>query len=292
MRAPTICSVALLILVSCVRETYPISDQMIDVGSHRLQMHREGKGFPVVVIDAGLGDQFERLKALQEPVAQVTQVITYNRAGYGQSEPGPLPRDSGREAKELKALLEMASVPGPYVLVGHSLGALNMQVFASLYPDDVAGIILLDPPPLSFILGRRYGALRVMAEKMTAEWQAVADSAAASADAQERVRSVFFRMIASEHREMFDESARQLEAVSSFGDTPLVVIAAEKPNPSFGELAVEFQRYWVEQSRTLAGKSTRGKFILAEGATHYLYRDAPKLVAESILAVVREVRTN
>jgi hypothetical protein len=176
------------------------------------------------------------------------------------------------------------------VLVGHSLGALNVQVFASKYPEDVAGMVLLDPPPLSFLLGQEYKDLIGMAERMTAEWQAIADSTAKSTDAQEQARSSFFQMIASEHREMFGETARMVDAVSTFGGMPLVVLAAGKPNPAFGEVAEEYQRYWVGQSRALASKSTNGKFILAEGASHYLYLDVPELVAQNILSVVNEVR--
>jgi pimeloyl-ACP methyl ester carboxylesterase len=281
---------ACLTIASCGQESRPSSDRMVSVGSHRLEMHLEGKGTPPVVIDAGISDQLDKLRPLQERIAQVTQVITYNRAGYGQSEPGPLPRHSGREAEELKTLLEKASVPGPYVLVGHSLGALNIQVFASKYPYDTAGMVLLDPPPLSFILGQEYKDLRGMAEKMTAEWQAIADSTAMSADPQERAKSSFFQMIASEHREMFGETARLIDSISTFGDMPLVVLAAGKPNPAFGEAAEEYQKYWVGQSRALAEKSTNGKFILAEGATHYLYLDVPELVAQNILSMVSEVR--
>ena len=287
MRKLSILFATCLIFASCVRAH---SDQMIGIGSHRLQIHLDGKGAPTVVIDAGITDHLDKLRPLQERVARVTRVITYNRAGYGQSEPGPLPRHSGREAEELKTLLEVASVPGPYVLVGHSLGALNMQVFAAKYPDDVAGMVLLDPPPLSFILGQKYKDLGVMAEQMTAEWQAIADSAAKSTNAQKKARSAFFRMIASEHRQMFCETARLVGAISMFGDMPLVVLVAGKPNPAFGEVAEEYQRYWVEQSRALVDKSTNGKFILAEGASHYLYLDTPELVAESILSVVYEVR--
>ena len=147
-----------------------------------------------------------------------------------------------------------------------------------------------DPPPLSFIIGQEYRDLGVMAEQMTAEWQAIADSAAKSIDAQEKTRSAFYQMIASEHREMFGETARLIGAVSTYGDIPLVVLAAGKPNPAFGEVAEEYQRYWVEQSRTLTDKSANGKFILAEGASHHLYLDVPELVAESILSVVYEVR--
>jgi pimeloyl-ACP methyl ester carboxylesterase len=277
------------ILASCVQGGPRPSDQMISIGSHRLQIHREGKGSPAVVIEAGIADQLDKLRPLQDRIASVTQVITYNRAGYGQSEPGPLPRDGAREAAELKILLEKAAVPPPYVLVGHSLGALNVMVFASKYPEDVAGIVLLDPPPLSFALGKEYGELGAMAQRMTGEWQAIADSTAKSTDARDRARSAFFRMIASEHREM-GETARLVEGISTFGDMPLVVVAAGKPNPAFGPIAEEFQRYWVEQSRALTGMSTKGKFIFAGESSHFLYLDVPELVDAAILSVVNDAR--
>ncbi len=281
---------ACLALVTCMGESQASSDRMVKIGSHRLQIHQEGNGSPTIVIDAGVGDQLEKLKPLQERLAVITRVITYNRAGYGQSEVGPLPRDSGREAEELKILLKKASIPEPYVLVGHSLGALNVQVFASKYPKVVAGLVLLDPPPLSFILRQEWAELAGMAEQITTEWQAIADSAAKSTDAQEKTKSAFFRMIASEHREMFGQTAKLISAISTFGDKPLIVIASGRPNPAFGEAAEKFQQYWVEQSRKLSGKSTHGKFILAEGASHYLYVDVLELVAGSILSIVQEMR--
>jgi hypothetical protein len=89
-----------LIVASCAREIRPPSDQMVGIGSHRLQMHLEGRGAPAVVIDAGIADQLDKLRPLQERLARVTQVITYNRAGYGQSEPGP-----AREGVRAGALL-------------------------------------------------------------------------------------------------------------------------------------------------------------------------------------------
>jgi len=290
MRPPAILYAVCLILLSCADESAQPADRMIKIGAHALQIHREGKGTPAVVIDAGITDQLDKLRPLQARLAQVTHVITYNRAGYGQSQPGPLPRDVGREAEELRALLEKASVPGPYVLVGHSLGALNVMAFASKYPKDVAGMVLLDPPPLSFILGLEYKELGAMAERMTAEWEAIADSSAKSADPQDRARSAFFRMIASEHREMFGETAKLVGRISTFGDIPLAVVAAGKANPAFGAIAGEYQKYWIEQSRILAAKSTKSEFILAEESSHYLYLDAPDLVAESILSMVNAAR--
>lgn len=90
---------ACLTIASCGHESRPPSDRMVSIGSHPLEMHLEGKGSPTVVIDSGITDQMDKLRPLQERIAQVTQVITYNRAAYGQSEPGPLPRHSGREAE-------------------------------------------------------------------------------------------------------------------------------------------------------------------------------------------------
>jgi pimeloyl-ACP methyl ester carboxylesterase len=290
MRTAAILLAACLILASCAGESAQPSDSLISIGTHRLQIHREGKGTPAVVIDAGITDQLDKLRPLQDRLAQATSVITYNRAGYGKSEPGPLPRGGAREADELKALLDKASVPGPYVLVGHSLGAVNVMLFASRHPKDVAGIVLLDPPPLSFILGRDYKELGAMAERMTAEWEAIADSAAKSADPGDKARSAFFRAIASEHREMFGETARLAGGIATFGDIPLVVMAAGKANPAFGPIAEEYQKYWIEQSRALSAKSTKGKFIIAEQSSHYLYLDVPELVAENILSVVNGVR--
>ncbi len=277
------------LILSCGVDAPP-SDRMVSIGSHRLQIHREGTGSPTIVIDSGIGDGLDKLGPFQDLLSEITHVITYNRSGYGASEAGPLPRHCGREADELKSLLENASVSGPYVIVGHSLGALNAQVFAARYPDDVAGLVLLDPPPLSFILGREFIELAAMAERMTEERQGIADSDANSADVEARARADFFRMMASEHREMFRESASLVSAISTFGAIPMVVMAAGRPNPAFGDVAEEFQKYWIEQSRALTLKSSNGEFVLVEKSSHALYLDAPELVAERILSVVREVR--
>ena len=266
------------------------ADRLVDIGTHSLHAVVLGEGHPAIVIDGGIGATAEEYHGIQERLAKEATVVTYDRAGYGRSEAGPLPRDGRTESGELRALLSKLGLRGPYVLVGHSLGGLNVEVYAGLYPEEVAGMVLLDPPPLAWLLGERYEDLRAMAEQMTEEWQGIADRGINSPDDPERAQAVFFQMLASEHRGMFGSSALLAGEIESFGDTPLQVIASGVPNQRFGADAEGYQQYWIEESRVLATKSSRGRFVLAEESTHRLHDDAVDLVVESILAILEEAR--
>ena len=123
---------------------YPPPGQMVDVGGYRLHINCTGTGSPTVVIDAGWGDWSLSWGWVQREVAKTTQVCTYDRAGMGYSEAGPLPRTAEQFAKELHTLLEQANIARPYVLAGHSLGGLPVRVFAHDYPTEVAGVVLID----------------------------------------------------------------------------------------------------------------------------------------------------
>lgn len=263
---------------------------MVDIGTHSLHAVVLGTGSPVVVIDGGIGERSGQYRALQDIVAAATTVVTYDRAGYIPSEAGPLPRDSRREVEELRALLAELKIPGPYILVGHSLGGLNAQVYASLYPEDVAGMVLLDPPPLPFLLGEDFTELAPMAAQMTEEWQGIAESGMHSENGEERANAEFFLMLASEHRESFGGSSKLASSIGSFGDIPLIVVASGVPNPMMGDVAEAFQRFWAAESESLATKSSRGQFVFAETSTHRLHADAEDLVAERILSMLNSLR--
>jgi pimeloyl-ACP methyl ester carboxylesterase len=276
----------LLGLPVCGRGQGGEMDEMVDIGTHSLHIRCTGQGTPTVVIDAGLGDASDQVQPLQAQVAQYTRVCAYDRAGYGASEPGPLPRDSQRMADELKQLLGKAGVRGPYVLVGHSLGGLNAQVFAHRYPDLVAGLVLLDPSPLPFITGQAFLDLYQVAEQQTSEFQRMAEAARQSTDPEAQAAAGYLEMLASEHAMLITADAAQVAAIESFGDIPLVVVGAGQPNPAFGEAAGAFQQFWIEENRALARKSAHGTFILAHESGHYLYKDAPGLVLDAIRQVL------
>jgi pimeloyl-ACP methyl ester carboxylesterase len=281
---------ALLGLLACSRGNNSAMDDMVSIGTHSLHIRCTGKGSPTVVIDTGIGDTSQRWQSIQAQVVQVTRVCTYDRAGYGKSEPGPQPRHSQRAADELKQLLENAGVREPYVLVGHSLGGLNVQVFADRYPDLVAGLILLDPAPLAFITGQAFPELYRMFEQQAAELQQMAEAARQSTDAEAQTKTNYLEAVASEHAALITESVSQVAAIASFGNISLVVIGSGKPNPAFGEQAEVFQQFWIEQNRELATKSTNGTFVLAQESSHYLHEDAPELVVDAIRQVSEHAR--
>ena len=123
---------------------YPMPGQLIDVGGHRLHLNCTGSGSPTVVLEPGGGDMSSNLGWIAPAVAQHTRVCVYDRAGRGWSEPADNPQDAIQIATDLHTLLQRADVPGPYVLAGHSFGGLYVLTYAARYPDEVAGMVLID----------------------------------------------------------------------------------------------------------------------------------------------------
>jgi pimeloyl-ACP methyl ester carboxylesterase len=129
------------------RRTQSAPGQLIDVGGHRLHLSCAGSGSPTVILESGLGEGAAYWRFISDAVARDTKVCVYDRAGRGWSEPASAPQDGVAIARDLHVLLERASVQAPFVLVGHSSGAQYVRIFAGRYPEQVAGMILLDGQP-------------------------------------------------------------------------------------------------------------------------------------------------
>jgi pimeloyl-ACP methyl ester carboxylesterase len=123
---------------------YPPPGEMVDVGGYSLHINCTGQGSPTVILDAGSGLFSAQWVRVQREVSGTTRVCAYDRAGMGWSEMGPDPRDAKQITSELHTLLSKAGIEGPYVLVGHSFGGMYMQTYANRYPDEVAGVALVD----------------------------------------------------------------------------------------------------------------------------------------------------
>jgi pimeloyl-ACP methyl ester carboxylesterase len=275
--------------------------QMVDVGGHRLHINCVGTGSPTVVIDAGWGDWSPAWgNAVQPGVAPTTRVCTYDRAGYGFSEPGPLPRTADRIARELHTLLERADVPGPYVIVGHSLGGAHARVFAHEYPADVAGVVLIDSmnplsaapstataaPPADetsqgdwlITLPARVGLLRALAAPLGLK----ADLAPGVADAYAAswVTPRHWQVwIVDEGRGM-PVSLAQARAITSLGATPLIVLTAGREHGAVHD---------AEQAALLKLSSNSQQLFAAQSG-HNIQVDQPAAAVDAIVRMVQQVR--
>ncbi len=123
----------------------------VSVGEHELRVLVQGRGGPAVVFESFGAAYLEHMSRVQSAVAEWTTTVNYDHAGNWGSEPGPKPRDANRVAEELHTLLSRAGVAPPYILVGFSFGGPYSRVFAARYPDEVAGMVLIDPTQESFM---------------------------------------------------------------------------------------------------------------------------------------------
>lgn len=233
----------LFMIASCAPGPEPTLDQLTDIGTHKLSIHCTGTGRPVVVIDTGMGESYQAWEPVIVALSNQTRVCAYDRAGYGQSEPGPMPRDSQREADELHSLLTRSGEDGPFLLVGHSLGGLNMQVYAHRYPEDVSGMVLLDPSPLAWMLGEGFPVLRELFNQAALAQRETADAVRRSSDPDFRAKAAYLEALASEFEQFFGRTADEVAAIESFGKMPLIVIGATEPDPNFGQDGAAYRQF-------------------------------------------------
>lgn len=123
---------------------YPPPGSLVNIGGCLLHVQTKGCGGPSVVLEAGLGGMSSAWGWIQPETAKFSRVVSYDRAGLGWSGPDPAPKSAELSARRLHSVLLLSHVFPPYVLVGHSMGGLFIRVFADIYPDEVAGMVLLD----------------------------------------------------------------------------------------------------------------------------------------------------
>jgi pimeloyl-ACP methyl ester carboxylesterase len=258
--------------------------RLVDVGGHRLEMRLTGKGRPVVVIMTGAGDRYNTWNTIADSIAKSTTVIQYDRAGYGNSEKGPLPRSVSQEIAELHTLVKAAKVKGPYVLVGHSLGTFHALEYARRYPKRVAGVVVIDSPPETWLRGKVFPELLEMFKEAPAQMRSGAEQARQGGDLK---TADFLEAVASEHELLLSEDALEARSGRGLGKIPLVAIAAGVVNPQFGEEAEAYHEYWVSQTRELAERVENGRFIFASESRHHVHLDDPGLVIGAIRELVK-----
>lgn len=293
-----------------LKAKYPPIGQMVDVGGYKLHLYCQGTGSPTVVMDAGTGTTGLYWSLVQPEVAKSVRTCVYDRAGYGWSEQSPQPRSISTMVNELHSLLSNANIPGPYVLVGHSLGGIIIRHYARSHPQDVVGMVLVDSAqerqfqrfPEEIVAATNKG----LAQSRRLELL-VATGLPALNPAQVPLESKLPVAAAEAYRALVLANPNHLatlrgeiqalergdtEPVETLGDLPLIVLSHGHFDPeTMGadistEVANQYEKAWQELQIELAALSSEGKRIVAEQSGHNIHLEQPQLVISAIQEIL------
>jgi pimeloyl-ACP methyl ester carboxylesterase len=259
---------------------------LVDIGDRSLFLACAGTGSPTVILESGLNDTADVWSAVQGKVATTTRVCSYDRANVpgGASDPSdpavstPRLRSAAELVADLHALLAAAAVPGPYVLVGHSVGGLLVRLYASTYPDEVIGMVLVDAT-------HEDNWVRLEEEIGPELWPQAVEQ--------------FTQAVAGGGLEPLDLEATAAQVRDAREDRPLpsiplVVLTHTQPPDAatlLPGLSVEAsERLWREQQADLTMLLPNSQQMFAEESGHSIPRDQPDLVVDAIGGVIETVR--
>jgi pimeloyl-ACP methyl ester carboxylesterase len=278
-------------LASC-----PMTGVRVDVGGFRLFLNCTGAGSPSVILESGATDSSRQWKKVQPEVAHTTRVCSYDRLGFGWSDPSSMPRSARQMATELHTGLVDAGVRPPYVLVGHSFGGLVTQIFARLYPEEIAGIVLVDSVhpdeiakfpdrfPASPTLAR---LLRLTAPLGLPRFFGWCNATAACPDCVKYTSAVL-----AEYDEYPESHTQAATATTELGDKPLAVLAHDSEIGLGRQRDDAFESAWTAWQQDLARRSNNSSLTIATGIGHEIQSDQPQLVINTILRVVQATRSH
>jgi pimeloyl-ACP methyl ester carboxylesterase len=311
---------AMLSTFSALGATPTVPGRDVPVGSITLHIHCEGKGSPTAVIDTGLGDFSFDWMLVQQDVARSTRICTYDRAGYGTSQPSDRPRTFAQLSLELHALLHAAGERPPFVLVGHSFGGGPVRIYVEMYPDETAGLVLAEGvaehQPLVFgdqpVLLKDFATGAAIPEPELPNGKATKPEALTATSDIEGAYKVLPVAIQDLHR--LYSSAPTLEAAETdqkkwsseyyarwhahpqtnvLKGKPLIVVtrarSGDAPSQSYSVENVDGARLRA-QTEMLNLSTNSVQYVVNAG--HNLHLEAPHTVATLIKSCVRAARTH
>jgi pimeloyl-ACP methyl ester carboxylesterase len=307
------------------RQRFPPPGRLVDIGGRRLHVLESGSANsgPTILLEAGLMSTVLSWSDLQRYLSRNHHVVSYDRAGLGWSDLGPMPRTSGQIVDELHNLLHRISVPPPYVLVGHSFGGLTMPLFAARFPNEVAAIVLVDPvapaewdPPSDHdrkqtLIGAaicrraaflaRIGLLRFVAFLLTTPAKNLAARlvrliSRGSPAESGTVSSPWFSALPATERAMaaifWVQPKFALTIASQLENLPanaarLAALQHIPEQPIVILSARTAPAHRRKEHAAMAARCPRGTHILAENSNHWIMQEQPELVLQAIESVLQ-----
>jgi pimeloyl-ACP methyl ester carboxylesterase len=266
----------------------PPPGNLIEVGGHKMHIQCVGplNAKPTVIFEAGGGGSSKDWSAVQEILAPHIRSCAYDRAGLGWSAAGPAPRTMRQEVFELHALLKTAKIPGPFVLVGQSIGGLLVRIYTEQHGKEVAGVVLVDSADENTLVYnvnlRRWVTFRELATKRPVPAPRLTGPPSTGYNPEDDYQ-------AEESQLLY---LRRQANPKPFGDRPLIVLSAAKRERPPGMSDADYdnlERARDEQVHDQTTLSRNSKLMIAVEGGHDLHIDNPGFVASAIEQVTLAV---
>jgi pimeloyl-ACP methyl ester carboxylesterase len=298
--------------------------QLVDIGGRRINLHCTGADGPTVILMAGIFSWSVVWYKTQPVIAQKTRVCAFDRAGYGFSDPGPRPQILSDVVDDLHAALNAGPIPGPYVLVGHSLGGIEARLYAQRWPKEVVGMVLVDtasageglidenqPGYDEVIGGESYAADMLHCAFLVAdgplepsrpEYNDCSSASALPSDTPTAFRKAWPQFFTAYY---FADKVSLMSSVYThrydsvdhrrLGAMPLVVLSIENAwnngTPAGARFNRSYSKVWTALQRGLAHLSTRGVHRIIKDSGHHIQLDKPQAVIDAVDEVLRQLHT-
>ncbi|MDH3637296.1 MAG: alpha/beta hydrolase [Gammaproteobacteria bacterium] len=273
---------------------------LIDIGTGKLHLRCIGSGGPSVVLEAGLGGSSLEWASVQRSLVRIARTCAYDRAGLGWSDATLEPRTSSKMVDELHALLEASNVPPPYIIVAHSFGGYNAQLFARRYRDETAGVVLVDASHPEQV--RRFLAPPIGVNTAPSDHRRflILDPVRPPDTLPSRLRAVATTLAfrrkavhaASQELLNFRRSARQVSVANPFPEIPLVVISRGMRMWQDSKRGRLMEELWRQLQIELSELSPLSAHLIANYSGHHVHLEQPNLVSDAIRLLLNHLSLN
>lgn len=286
-------------------KNYPPPGKLVRVNGHAMHIYCTGTGSPTVILEGGVPEWSIHWQKVQPGLAKTTRVCSYDRAGYGWSEPGPAPRTAEKIVSELHTLLANAGEPAPYVLVSHSFWGPAALLYQHTFPNEIVGMVFIETwspemfSPVPDAIAQAVPLMRTL--QVTASLGLIRlldnifpmNEALGTQQLPKAMQPIFraaytdgmWAAMAEEYNAM-DESGAQTKNLGSLGSLPVTVIRAGiRPLDDYPADAE-----WDAALQSLAARSTNGKLVVATNSGHNVQLEQPLFVVETIQQIIRAAK--